>query len=95
MKQGTEIIGVRQLRAHLSAYLRRVSRGEIITIGDRRRQPLAQIVAVKRSAEDEVLDRLAARGAITRARGKPPLPRPLKPRPGSPLLSDVVIEQRS
>jgi antitoxin (DNA-binding transcriptional repressor) of toxin-antitoxin stability system len=94
MKGDTEIVGVRKLRAHLSAYLRRVSRGEIITIGDRRRRPLAQIVAVNRSAEDELLDRLAARGAITRARGKPSLPRAVKPRPGSPLVSDIVIELR-
>jgi hypothetical protein len=34
------VIGVRELRAHLSAYLRAVARGETVTIGDRRHQPI-------------------------------------------------------
>jgi prevent-host-death family protein len=39
MKQRPAVVGVRELRAHLSAYLRRVASGETVTIGDRRRRP--------------------------------------------------------
>ena len=34
-----EVIGVGELRTHMSAYLRAVARGETVTIGDRRRRP--------------------------------------------------------
>ncbi len=41
------MVGVRDLRARLSAYLRSVSRGASITIGNRRRQPVARLVPVE------------------------------------------------
>ncbi len=50
MKKRVTVIGVRELRAHLSAYLRTVAREETVTIGDRRRQPIARLVPVETRA---------------------------------------------
>ena len=40
-------VGVRELRARLSAYLRSVSNGASITIRDRRHRPVARLVPIK------------------------------------------------
>ena len=71
MKRLATVVGVRELRTRLSAYLRAVAQGKTITIGDRRRQPVARLVPVVRSADDDVLDRLAGRGTVQRGVGKP------------------------
>lgn len=89
-----EIVGVREFRARLSAYLRAAAAGATITVGDRRRRPLARLVPAARSPEDEGLDRLAAEGVLQRGQGKPGSGRPAKSRPKARLLSDIVIEQR-
>lgn len=89
-----EVVGVREFRARLSAYLRAVSRGATITIGNRRRAPVARLVPVPRSKEGELLDRLAASGLLQRGVGKPgnaPRVRSRRPRR---LLSDIVAEDR-
>ena len=89
-----EVVGVRELRARLSAYLRAVSRGATITVGDRRRAPVARLVPVPRSKDGELLDGLAARGLLQRGVGKPgnaPRVRSRRPRR---LLSAIVAEHR-
>jgi antitoxin (DNA-binding transcriptional repressor) of toxin-antitoxin stability system len=88
------VIGVRELRAKLSAHLRAVAGGRTVTIGDRRHRPVARLVPVERGADDEVLDRLAARGIIQRGTGKLTLHDPVKPKRGARLVSDLVIEDR-
>ncbi len=88
------IVGVRELRARLSAYLRYVAGGASITIGDRRRQPVARLVPVARSREGELLDRLAERGTVRRGVGKPGQAPRIKPRKIHRLLSDIVREDR-
>jgi len=93
MSKSEPTIGVRALRARLSAYVREAARGKTVTISDRRRQPIARLVPVARSADDEVLDRLAARGVLQRGIGKP-VPKPIRPRKTRRKLSDLVIEDR-
>jgi antitoxin (DNA-binding transcriptional repressor) of toxin-antitoxin stability system len=88
------VVGVRELRARLSAYLRAVSKGATVTVGDRRRTAVARIVPVRRSRDTEVLNRLAARGVIQRGVGKPGNAARVKPRRGRRLLSDVVLADR-
>jgi antitoxin (DNA-binding transcriptional repressor) of toxin-antitoxin stability system len=88
------IVGVREFRARLSAYLRAAAAGATIVVGDRRRRPLARLVPATRLPDDEALDRLAAEGVLQRGRGKPGSGRPARPREKSRLLSDIVIEQR-
>ena len=94
VKSGT-VVGVRQLRAHLSAYLRAVARGDTVTIGDRRRRPIARLVPMERDPEREHFERLAREGRVTLPTApKPDRIRAVKPRPGSELVSDIVIEGR-
>jgi prevent-host-death family protein len=94
MKTKQAVVGVRELRARLSAYLRAVARGETVTIGNRRRQPVARLVPVVRSADDDVLDRLAGRGVVQRGVGKPGgKPRVLSRTPKK-LISDIVVQNR-
>jgi prevent-host-death family protein len=94
MKRLQPIVGVRELRTHLSAYLRAVTQGQTITIGDRRRRPVARLVPVARAAEEEALERLTARGVIQRGVGKPRGRPQVHSRSRSRLVSDIVIEDR-
>jgi antitoxin (DNA-binding transcriptional repressor) of toxin-antitoxin stability system len=94
MKTTGSVVGVRALKARSSAYLRDVSQGGTVTIGDRRRQPVARLVPFLRSADRDVLDRLAARGVIQRGSGKPGRGPRVKPRPGSRRVADLVVEDR-
>jgi hypothetical protein len=55
---------------------------------------VARLVPVERSADLDVLDRLAARGVLQRGTGKPGRGPRVKPRPGSRLVSDLVAEDR-
>jgi antitoxin (DNA-binding transcriptional repressor) of toxin-antitoxin stability system len=78
--------------------VREAARGKTVTISDRRRQPVARLVPVARSADDEILDRLAprasrlaARSVLQRGIGKP-VPKPIRPRKERRKLSDLVIE---
>ena len=90
----TGIVGVREFRARLSAYLRAAAAGATIIVGDRQRRPLARLVPATRSPDDEALDRLAAEGVLQRGQGKPGSGRPARPRRKGRLVSDIVIEQR-
>lgn len=84
--------GVRELKTHLSAYLRRVREGETITITDRG-DPVGRIVPIEESLEDR-LKALADAGVID-WNGKP-LPRrsPVAKNRGDRLVSDIVSEDR-
>lgn len=89
------VVGVRALKARLSAYLRDVTQGSAVTIGDRRHRPVARLVPFDRSADRDVLDRLAERGVIQRGIGKPGRASRVKPRLGSRRASDLVVEDRA
>lgn len=93
MSKREPVVGVRELRARLSAYLRAVRRGETVVIGDRRRIPVARLVPVRQAPGSEALDRLVERGVLLRGRGKPgagPRVRSRRRR----LVSDLVLEDR-
>jgi prevent-host-death family protein len=91
----SDVVGVRELRMHMSAYLRAVARGEIVTIGDRRRRPIARLVPIERDPALEHFERLAREGRVTLPTGPKPGGFPgVKPRPGARLVSDLVIEGR-
>jgi prevent-host-death family protein len=94
MKQTERTVGVRELRTHLSAYLRAVARGETVTIGDRRRRPVARLIPVTRSPEADALERLAAAGVLQRGVGKPGRATRVKARRGRRPVSDLVQEDR-
>ena len=84
-------VGIRDLKARLSGYLDRVSRGEVITITSRGRR-VAQIVPVP--GRDNLVRGLAE-GWITREADRPPEPvvrqRPL---PGTPTTTELISQDR-
>jgi len=88
------IVGVRELRARLSAYLRAVYAGSTITVGDRRRRPLARLVPAAPTPDQKALERLASRGVVRRGTGKPGAAPRRRPRLRRRQVSDLVIEDR-
>lgn len=87
------VIGVRELRTHLSAYLRDVARGATVTLADRNKRPIARLVPVDRDPDLETLEARARRGTLTLGTGKPVV-QPIAPRRTRRLVSDLVIEDR-
>jgi prevent-host-death family protein len=82
-------VGIRELRAHLSRYIKRVQAGEEILVTDRG-QPVARITPANRRSK---LEELIAAGIVEPA-PKPwrgPLPKPIKTKG---TVSDLVREQR-
>jgi prevent-host-death family protein len=84
-------VGVRELKARLSAHLELVAKGEVITVTSRGRR-VAQIVPVP--GRDR-LERGIAEGWVTRLADRPPEPvvrqRPL---PGTPTTTELISDDR-
>ena len=64
-------VGIKQLKAHLSEYVRMARAGELILVSDRD-EIVAQLGPARLRPQepgsvDEILDRLAQRGQLTRA----------------------------
>ncbi len=82
-------VGIRELRADLSRWLKRVQAGEEVVVTDRGRAA-ARIVPI---AVERPLDRLIREGMVVSAprpwRGK--LPKPIE---DAGPLSDIVLEDR-
>jgi prevent-host-death family protein len=85
-------VGIRQLRDHLSDYLRRVREGEHLRITDRG-EPIGDLVPADSSAAAIRAQELVRQG---RARWNGGKPRGLKsaPRPRAGTVGDAVIEDR-
>lgn len=94
MKSPAGGIGVRALRAHLSAHLRAVANGHVVTISDRRRKPIARLVPVEPTADTAVIDRLVKGGLLHRGTGKPGGQPPVTLKRRGRLVSDMVNEDR-
>ena len=88
------IVGVRQLKAHLSAYLRAAAAGRTVVIGDRRKQPIAQLAPVARSESGKVLDLLEREGIVRRGRGRPGVWPGVAGRPGRSIAAMVIEDRR-
>ena len=84
-------VGVRELKASLSAYLRRVAEGDSVIVTDHGR-PVARLVPPD---VPDRLSRLIREGRLnwTGRRLAPPRTRP-KLRPGRTTLSDIVLRDR-
>lgn len=85
-------VGVRHLKAHLSACLDRVAAGERLIVTDRGR-PVAQIVPIERDASLNWAYSLVAEGRATWSGGKPAGLSPRIPSRGNPA-SRMVLEDR-
>jgi len=87
-----ESIGIRELKAHLSAYLRRVKDGQTLIITDRGK-PIGRIVPEGVSLEER-LRTLVDAGLVSWS-GKKMGPRePVALNRGPGLISDLVVEDR-
>jgi prevent-host-death family protein len=89
-----EHVSVRELRQHLSRYLRRVEKGERLVVTERRR-PVAVLGPLPE--EDDVLEYLIATGEATRPIGDLldlPLPPPSPPGPSTAQILDELREER-
>lgn len=84
-----EVIGIRELKAHLSRYVARAHAGERIVI-TARGEKVAELVPA--SAELQALAHLAQQGRISWS-GRRPVFRPA-PAFGGPSLSDAVLQDR-
>jgi prevent-host-death family protein len=86
-----QTVGVRELKAHLSQYIRAARAGERVVITERGRE-VAQLTAISR--EEAGLRRLVEQGLAEWSGEKPDIskiePVPIK---GGPI-SDTVLEQR-
>jgi prevent-host-death family protein len=94
LARGTPLatVGVRQLKDHLSDYLRRAREGELVVISDRGK-PIAELGPVERAGSIDRARTLVRQGVARWSGGKP---KGLAgaPRPRRGLVSDAVIEDR-
>jgi len=85
-------VGIRELRDHLSEYLRRVREGELLVITDRGK-PVGKLGPAEAGGSVERARRLVRQGVARWGGGKPKgLARAPRPRGG--LVSDAVLEDR-
>lgn len=82
-------VGIRELRADFSRFVKRVREGEEIVVTDRGK-PVARLVPLD---GERTIDRLIRQGIVTPApgRGRRTLPEPIE---GAGPLSDLVLEGR-
>ena len=94
-------VSVRELKARLSEYLRRLRPGEEITVTSHGK-PVARLLpprarATKKSAEEEAIAFLRSQPWIRASRvakKRVGLPKPIKLKPGEKSLSEIVSEMR-
>ena len=87
-----ETVGIRELKANLSHYLRKVKSGEKIIITDRKKE-VAVILPKGKESADERLLQLVQRGLAHWSGGKPTgMPSRLQSKGGS--VSEAVLEDR-
>ena len=86
-------MSVRELRQHLSRYLRRVAAGERLVVTERRR-PVAVLGPLPEN--DDILDYLTSIGEITPPAGDVldlPPPKPAPGPPSSEILDDLRADR--
>ncbi len=86
------IVGIRQMKAQLSRFLKKVKRGESIIITEHGKQ-IAQIIPMATNPERDRLLELARKGVIKWSGKKPVFPMPTIKLKGKPL-SQMIIEDR-
>ncbi len=89
-------VSVRDLKTHLSEWLARAQAGEVVEVTSHRK-PIARITALDTaaSASTNPLQKAIDAGVISWNGKNPVIPPPVKLNDGGPLMSDIVIEDRS
>jgi prevent-host-death family protein len=86
-------VGIRELKGHLSEYLRRVRAGETVIITDRG-QPVGRIVPVAQPLEDR-LEAMAQAGLILWSGRKLEPMAPVARTRGERTIADLLVEDRA
>jgi prevent-host-death family protein len=85
-------VGIRDLKAQLSFYLRQVAAGETVIITDRGK-PVGQITPIAEDVEQR-LRRLVETGAVQWSGRRPTPVVPVSPNPGGTTVSELLLENR-
>ena len=87
--------GVRDLKARLSEYLRKVKTGETVQVTDRGETVALLIPPSSKQARPGFLEEMAREGLLILGKGGPPRGsvKPIRIRKGKPV-SEIVIEDR-
>jgi prevent-host-death family protein len=91
-------VSVRELKNHLSEYLRRVEEGQEVTVTSHGR-PIARLTPIPPTSRDRAEALRRTLGALSWVRigeeGKPRgARRPIRTRPDETTLADLVLEER-
>lgn len=89
---GEMTVGVRELKARLSAYLRRVKRGETLLITEHG-QPVGRIMPVNLPLEERMLQLVNAGLAAWDGQKLKPI-QPVAENHGDRAVSDLLVEMR-
>ena len=89
---GEQTVGVRELKARLSEYLRRVKKGRTVVITEHGK-PVGRLVPVGQSLEEK-LEAMRRAGQITWSGKKLKPMRPVAKVRGKKTISDIIIEDR-
>jgi len=85
-------VGIRELKAHLSAHLRRLKAGETLTITDHGRR-IGHIIPESQSVEQRI-EAMQQAGLAAWSGRKPRAARPGAVNRGKRLVSDLLVEDR-
>lgn len=85
-------VGIRDLKARLSEYLRMVRNGQIIVITDHGRQ-VGRILPMEEDLDENILELIQAGAVAWNGKKLGPLPVPLVNR-SDHLASDILVEMR-
>jgi prevent-host-death family protein len=91
-REKMETVGVRELKANLSRYLKKVKSGEKIIVTDRK-EKVAVISPLGKETDEDKLLALIQRGAVYWSGGKP-LGIPSRISSRGKKVSDAILEER-
>jgi len=86
-------VGVRELKARLSAYLRMVQAGQEIII-THRGKPIGRIVPMAPTSPEDRIRELMAMGVVSWSGRKPSPPAPVARARGEVTVADLLLEDR-
>ena len=85
-------VGIRELKAQLSRYLRQVAQGDTVVITDHGK-PVGQIMPIAEDL-DARMKRLVETGVVAWSGRRPQPVVPVTPEPGARRVSDLLLEDR-
>lgn len=86
-------VGIRELKDHLSSYIKKVKRGEIVTITERGRA-VAAITSLKEENAKKRLFELVMEGTLTWGGGEKPGGLKNPPKTKGKTVGEMVLEDR-